>query len=75
MNDANGSWSKYEKLYLADRRRNDQEHAAFDVKLDTIISRLDKKEGEERAKLIFLNLGVPSLVAVAVTLLTILATM
>ncbi len=67
----NGGWEKYEKLFLADRETNAEDHKRFDSKLDLIITRMDRQDGANRVKMIVLNLGLPALVAVGVTLATI----
>jgi hypothetical protein len=69
QSDSNG-WVKYEKLFLEDRKSNQQEHRDINTKLDTIISRLDKNEGASQVKTLALNLGIPTLVAFMVTALT-----
>ncbi len=71
--DTNGDWSEYRKLYLADRKRNDDEHKTIFTKLDAIILSLERKKGEDRMRMIVLNLGIPALVAVSLTLLTLFA--
>lgn len=66
-------WARYEKLWLADREENKKEHAEIRADLRMIMSRQDKREGGDKARLVILNLGVPAFVAFAVALLTLFA--
>lgn len=75
MNDVpNGSWVEYRRLFDKDRDENIAFRKEMREGLAKINSRLDKNEGAERVKLVALNLGVPTVVAILVTLLTLWGT-